>query len=96
MQLIYTPAAQADLDTIWEYTVSTWGVTQAKRYIRSIESAGKAIAAGQKMTQSADYIHPGYRKASVGRHTLYLVTQSEQITVVRILHQRMDVDNQIK
>ena len=95
MQLVYTPAAQADLDAIWEYTVSAWGVAQAKRYLRSIEVTGQAIAAGEKMTQPADYIRPSYRKVSVGRHTLYLITQPEQIEVVRILHQRMDVDSQL-
>ncbi len=41
-------------------------------------------------------IRPGYRKASAGSHTLfYRVTGEGTIDVVRVLHQRMDVDRNL-
>lgn len=39
---------------------------------------------------------PGYRKLSAGSHTLfYRVTGEGTIDVVRVLHQRMDVDRNL-
>lgn len=41
-------------------------------------------------------IRPGYRKLSAGSHTLfYRVTGEGTIDVVRVLHQRMDVDRNL-
>ena len=33
---LLTPAAQADLGQIWDYSVRTWGEAQAERYVLSI------------------------------------------------------------
>lgn len=34
---VLSPAAERDLDDIWDYTVTRWGEVQAERYILSIE-----------------------------------------------------------
>ena len=40
-----SPAAQADLDGIFDYTVQHWGLEQAVRYTQVLESACAAFAA---------------------------------------------------
>lgn len=34
-----TPAAQGDLDGIWDYTAATWGENQAVRYLEDLRDA---------------------------------------------------------
>lgn len=69
---VLSPAAQADVDGIWDYTAENWGVDQAESYIADIRD--------------------GYRKALVGKHVLFFKTEDTgRITIMRILHQKMDV-----
>jgi hypothetical protein len=43
-----------------------------------------------------DEVRPGYRKHTVGSHTLYhRIASAGVIDVVRILHHRMDVDQHL-
>lgn len=89
---LLSPAAQADLGQIWDYSVRTWGETQADRYVLDIRDACAALADGSRPGRAIDAIRPGYRKLAVASHFLfYRVTDTGLIDVVRILHQRMDV-----
>ena len=90
-----TPAALADLDDIWDYTETTWGAVQAETYVRAIADLCAGLADGSRVSQSAEAIRAGYRKAAVGRHVVFFRGGEARITIVRILHQRMDVDAQL-
>lgn len=92
---ILTPAAQADVERIWDYTAQRWNVAQAERYIQNIKDACHELAAGTRTSRPVD-IREGYRKLSVGSHFLYFKkNDAGQIVVVRILHQRMDVNSHL-
>lgn len=87
-----SPAAQADLGQIWDYTVERWGADQAARYTGSIRDACAELAAGRAQGRPIDDIRPGYRKHAVGAHFLFFrVGEAGSIDVIRILHRRMDV-----
>lgn len=93
---LLSPAAQTDLDAIWDYTVTQWEPDQAARYIRDIRDACAALARGESQSRSADDIRAGYRRTPVGAHVLsFRVTPAGDIDVVRILHQRMDVNRHL-
>lgn len=49
---------------------------------------------GATPSQDAGHVRPGYRKALSGRHVLFYRQGAQGVEVVRILHQRMDVDRQ--
>ncbi len=88
-----TPAAQADLGSIWQYTVETWSIAQGESYVRDIETACRKLAGGLMVSRDAGHVRPGYRKARVGLHFLYFITSTDgAIEIVRILHERMDVE----
>lgn len=89
---LLSPAAQADLSEIWDYTARNWNTEQADRYILAIRDACAALADGSRAGRAIDDIRAGYRKLAVQSHFLfYRVTDVALIDVVRILHQRMDV-----
>ena len=89
--LLLTPAARADLSDIWAYTADRWGIDQAETYIRAIMATCTALADARAQSRPADHIRPGLRKIASGRHMIYLRGTSP-VTILRILHQRMDVD----
>ena len=45
---------------------------------------------------ACNVIRPGYLKLAAGSHTLfYRLTDDRQVDVVRVLHQRIDVDRHL-
>lgn len=93
---LLTPAAQGDLDLIWDYTMQGWGSAQAERYLRAIRDACAELALGQRLSRSAEDIRTGYSKAAVGSHLLFFRRDaSGDLIIVRILHRRMDAGQHI-
>lgn len=89
---VLSPAAQADLSEIWDYSTGHWGVEQADRYILAIRDACAALADGGRQGRAIDDIRSGYRKLTVLSHfVFYRITGTGLVDVIRILYQRMDV-----
>ena len=96
MSFRFSPAARADLRSIWLYTKKTWSSAQADHYILSIEATCEALASGTMRGQSADHYRHGYMRATVGSHyVFYTVSSSRSIDIIRILHQRMDIPSHL-
>jgi toxin ParE1/3/4 len=85
-----SPRAQTDLDKIWNYTASRWGVDQAELYIRQIWHHIQEIAAQPGMGQACFEVRADYYKYASGSHFLFYRLIKDGIDVVRILHERMD------
>jgi len=88
--------AVEDLENIWTYTFQKWSIEQADRYysliINEIEFITKNFTTGKSM----DHIKKGYRASIVKSHLIfYRKSQDNQVEVIRILHQRMDVENRV-
>lgn len=92
----FTPRARADLSEIWNYTARRWDPGQADRYIRQIEAVCADLAAGRKQGRSAASVRPGYFRCAAGSHVLFYKTgDAGTLEIVRILHQRMDVERHL-
>ena len=85
-----TPAAQRDLDEIFDYTVREWGLEQALAYAAAIEKACARLAKAPDLAQDCGHIRTGYRRAVVNRHAIYFRVEDYGVAIVRILHQHMD------
>jgi toxin ParE1/3/4 len=93
---LLSPAAQADLEEIGDHTAQRWDVDQADEYLRGLQHAIERAVANPRVGHGCDEIRPGYRKLAAGSHTLYHRLSAEGIVdVVRVLHQRMDVDRHL-
>ena len=92
MTVVFTPVAQNDLSLIWDYTEKTWGVTQAESYTHNLYQACQQLAEAVNPAQSVDFVRTGYQKALCGKHCIFFTTDGATITIVRILHQSMDVE----
>jgi len=85
-----------DLENIWTYTLHKWSLEQADRYygliIDEIEFIAKNFTAGKSM----DHIKAGYRASIIKSHLIfYRRSQANQVEIIRILHQRMDLESRI-
>ena len=89
-----SPAAQSDLDGIWDYSEENWGSQKAQEYVETIRDTLTAIASGKRITRLVS-VREGYFKCAVGSHVVFFRTETASLDVVRILHQRMDVERHL-
>ncbi|GHD06408.1 type II toxin-antitoxin system RelE/ParE family toxin [Zhihengliuella salsuginis] len=85
-----SPAAQADLSKIWDYTEEQWDARQAETYIRDLQTALERIAVEPSLARPADEIRAGYLRYAIGSHLIFFLEQVDHIDVIRVLHQKMD------
>jgi toxin ParE1/3/4 len=89
-----TPLAEDDLDGIWSYTLLEWSYEQAENYYDDIIDAIEKLAAGERQGRAVS-IRDGYQKYIIGKHLVFFRQSDSGIDVIRILHQRMDVDRHL-
>ncbi|MEG3180051.1 type II toxin-antitoxin system RelE/ParE family toxin [Sphingomonas sp. LT1P40] len=92
--LVFSPAAEADLDDIWDYSADNWAPDQADRYTDEIRDACKALASGAKRGRVVD-VRPGYLKLTTGSHIVYFRERGDRLEIVRILHVRQDSERHL-
>lgn len=92
--IAFSPAAQADIDAIWDYSAEHWGPDQADRYTDEIRDACRALAAGRKRGRPVD-VAPGYLKYPTGSHVVYARDRGDKLDIIRILHQRQDAEKHL-
>ena len=95
-ELIMRQEAINDLTDMWEYTVETWSENQANKYYDTIKLACRDIS--QNPALGKEYLEIsrnllGYR---INRHIIfYHLVSTDEVEVIRILHERMDLKNQL-
>jgi toxin ParE1/3/4 len=95
LSFVITKKAVADLEEIWQYTVENWSEAQAERYYTLIFDEIDYICKNPSAGKSMVYIRKGYRASKVKSHLIFYRAQTEVIEIIRILHERMDIDNRL-
>lgn len=92
--LAFSPAAETDIDGIWDYSADNWGPDQADRYTDEIRDACQALAAGRRRGRTVD-VRPGYLKLSTGSHMIYFRESGDRLEIIRVLHGSQDVERHL-
>jgi toxin ParE1/3/4 len=96
IRLVLRPAARHELVEIWLYTADQWGADQADTYIRDIQLViGRALAfpdAGSPV----EGLPREYRKLASGSHRIVYRHTDQELVVVRVLHARQDVPDELE
>jgi toxin ParE1/3/4 len=89
--------AEEDLEGIWLYTLENWSKEQADRYLSLIFDEIEYITVNPKAGQDFDQIRKNYRYSKVKSHLIFYKHKKSEdvIEVIRILHERMDLENRI-
>jgi toxin ParE1/3/4 len=91
-----SPLARADLSGIWDHPAERWGEDQAETYIRLITGVCADLVAGRKVGKSIEAVRAGYFRHSAGSHVIfYRFGDRGEVEVIRILHQRMDIERHL-
>ena len=81
--------AEADIDSIIEYSKAEWGSRQSEKYLSRIEDELELLARNPLIGRSCNSILPGLRRLEVGKHVVFYLSRRDGILIVRVLHQRM-------
>jgi toxin ParE1/3/4 len=90
-----TPAAQSDLELIWDYTVENFGSNQALIYTDGLDSACRLLAEAPLINRPRTEYEPEIRIYPHAEHLLLYVLNDGVVEIIRILHATMDVDSQL-
>ena len=90
-----TQKAIEDLKNIGRYTQENWGREQRNLYLSRLDACFHTITREPEIGKTCDFIRSGYRKYHVGRHLIFYRQSFSHIEIVRILHDRMDIESHL-
>ncbi|WP_126285779.1 type II toxin-antitoxin system RelE/ParE family toxin [Burkholderia stagnalis] len=93
-QLQLTPLAESDLEDIWRYTFVRGSPEQADQYYRDLVATTEALARGDKIGRVC-IVRDGYLRYAAGSHVVFYRESAYTLDVIRVLHQRMDVERHL-
>ena len=88
--------ALEDLKSIGRYTQKTWGREQRNKYLSKLDESFHILSKQPQLGTARDDIRKGYRVYHVGRHLIFYRPQPTKIQIIRILHDRMNVESHLK
>jgi toxin ParE1/3/4 len=93
---IISEKALEDINNIWIYTAENWTVKQADRYYNLIIDEIEYIVDNLDMARDFGKIRKSYRYSKVKSHLIFFKKdKTNEIEVVRILHERMNIENRL-
>ncbi len=88
--------ASEDIENIWLYTFENWSVGQADRYINLLIDEIEYLAHNPNSGKDFNHIRKNYRCSKVKSHLIfYRLAEKHDIEIIRVLHQRMDIENRL-
>lgn len=88
--------ANEDINSIWIYTFENWSLEQADRYYNLIMDEIEYIAENFESGNSIEHLRKNYRSAKVKSHIIFYKKSSKnRVEIIRVLHQRMDIENRL-
>ncbi len=92
-----TNKAVEDLSKIWEYTYETWSENGAGKYYDLLISSFQEIVQNPGIGKNYAEIDSAILGLRVSKHIVfYQLTQSGDVEIIRILHQRTDLKSHME
>lgn len=95
LKIIFTEEAILDIEGIWLYTFTNWSQDQADRYHQLITKEIEYLSKKPETGKILDHIRKGYRSSKVKSHFIFYRFTSNELEIVRILHENMDIPNRL-
>ena len=89
-------SALKDLSDIRNYTFDTWSESQADKYYKLLLSSCQAIAKNPQQGKVYEEIYPNLKGKKSSKHIIfYQIKNDKSIQIIRILHEKMDLKNNL-
>tara|TARA_B100000315_G_C14364816_1_gene490148 strand:+ start:452 stop:751 length:300 start_codon:yes stop_codon:yes gene_type:complete len=97
MKYIISQEASRDIENIWLYTIEKWSLGQADRYFNLIMDEIEYLAENPKSGNDYSNVRKGYFRSRIKSHFIFykINMKKEEVEIIRILHQRMDIDTRL-
>ena len=92
---VISKKAVSDIEEIWVYTLEKWSVEQANRYYNLIFDEISFICKNINAGKSMEHVRKGYRASKVKFHLIFYRILNNTVEIIRILHERMDIENRL-
>ena len=98
MKYKISQAASRDIENIWLYTIEKWSIKQADRYFNLIMDEIEYLAEDPKSGKDYSSVKKGYFRSQIKSHFIFykINRKNQEIEIIRILHQRMDIETRLK
>jgi toxin ParE1/3/4 len=91
-RILWSRDANADLLSIWQFGAEEWSPETADRHLREIEYICDRLCTEPKLGRKRDDLIAGMRSMLVHPHVVFYEISPTAISIVRVLHQRFDVE----
>ena len=95
-RIVKQALVERDLIEIWLYTFDEWGEKQADKYLDDLDAAIKLLAEQPLICRERTELDPPVRIHRAGHHLIVYMVLDDGISIVRVLHESMDVDSHLK
>jgi toxin ParE1/3/4 len=97
MKYKISQAASRDIENIWLYTIEKWSIEQADRYFNLIMDEIEYLAEYPKSGKNYSIVRKGYFRSQIKSHFIFykINRENQEIEIIRILHQRMDIETRL-
>lgn len=85
-----------DLKSIGRFTLKSWGREQRNIYLSKLDESFHLLAEQPQLGIARDDIRKGYRVYHVMRHLIFYRQKTTEIEIIRILHDRMNVESHLQ
>ena len=93
---IISEEALKDINNTWLYTAENWSLEQADRYYNLILDEIEYISENFETGRDIGRIRKGYRYSKVKSHLIfYKKSKKGETEIIRILHEKMDIENRL-
>lgn len=92
---VLSAKADEDLAEIYHYSLDRYGEASADSYLLGLEERLLLLANRPLLGRSMDHIREGYLQYEYANHSIYYRVIEDGILVIRVLHKRMDIDQNL-
>ncbi len=85
---------QDDIDNIWIYTFEQWSQVQANKYFKELFKTIDIICKNPEIGYPIHQIKEDYGIKKFKSHLIVYKFYNQKILIVRVLHKKMDIENQ--
>jgi toxin ParE1/3/4 len=84
--------AENDLAGIADYTISEFGIDQARRYRDQFQACFRSLQDNPQLGRSAEIVSPGLRSIRQQAHIVFYKYVEDELQIVCVLHHSMDFE----
>jgi toxin ParE1/3/4 len=91
LKLDILPEAEDDIAAVLQYSLDLWGSQQSEEYGTELYEAIESLRMFPEQGRSRPDIFDNARTLVSGKHVIYYRIDGQTISIVRVLHSRLDI-----